>query len=339
MFRSLQIVRGLAAWAVVFSHIEQSFFRGNPPNNFWKLASEFGFFGVDVFFVLSGVVMAMVSEKYHSRGGVFLLNRVFRVMPVYWFYTGLIALSILILPAGTYITNFDISSLVLSSLLIPNENPNGYGLFPTLYVGWTLTYELFFYLVFSLVLLFKLPRPAFICALLLPAIAFLLSTTSVLGHSSYLLIEFTSGILIFLTYKKFGFALKSVALTILGILAVMVLGYLLHLSLILKAGLASMIIVFMLWLEPWLSNTRLPLQFFHKLGDYSYSTYLCHVVIIGWAYHLKVYFNIESDAVPIFGIIICTWLISTSSFRLVENNKSITRLKRHIIETWVTKPQ
>ncbi|EGH34020.1 acyltransferase 3, partial [Pseudomonas syringae pv. japonica str. M301072] len=58
-------------------------------------------------------------------------------------------------------------NFLLSLVFIPSENPGGYGLYPTLNVGWTLNYEMFFYLLFSMVFLFQQRhRPLIIAAAL-----------------------------------------------------------------------------------------------------------------------------------------------------------------------------
>tara|TARA_R110001583_G_scaffold7158_6_gene35660 strand:- start:7422 stop:7589 length:168 start_codon:yes stop_codon:yes gene_type:complete len=55
MLNSLQILRGIAAWAVVFTHIQQSYFMGESDNFLLVFFGNYGGFGVDVFFVLSGL--------------------------------------------------------------------------------------------------------------------------------------------------------------------------------------------------------------------------------------------------------------------------------------------
>ncbi|MGJ8694441.1 MAG: acyltransferase family protein [Thalassotalea sp.] len=154
-----------------------------------------------MFFILSGFVMALVSKKHLHSGVSFGINRLYRLVPIYWFYTFLLVFSILILPNGTYLTWWQDFSLLKSLLFIPNINPNGHGYYPTLYVGWTLIYELFFYLVFTAILVMRLPKPTIACALLLLVIAYFTRWHPFLGHSSLLLVEFAIGIIIFEYYK------------------------------------------------------------------------------------------------------------------------------------------
>jgi exopolysaccharide production protein ExoZ len=70
--KTLQILRFIAASSVVYHHIEAS------PN--------FGSFGVDIFFVLSGFVIALVLENRQSAKH-FAIGRMTRIIPLYWILT------------------------------------------------------------------------------------------------------------------------------------------------------------------------------------------------------------------------------------------------------------
>ena len=70
--RTLQILRAMAATSVVYSHIGV-----NP---------DFGQFGVDIFFVISGFVMTLIVEN-GQKPATFLLKRVLRILPLYWILT------------------------------------------------------------------------------------------------------------------------------------------------------------------------------------------------------------------------------------------------------------
>lgn len=334
MLNSLQIARGLAAWSVVFHHIVKSYFMGVQPNAFWAFASKYGSSGVDIFFVLSGVVMAMISKKYERNGKDFLVNRAFRVLPNYWFYTTLLVLSITMLPKGSYVTWWEGSSLIQSLLLIPNPNPNGYGLVPTLYVGWTLTYELFFYLVFSIILLLKIPKPAITCALTLVLLAFALRNHNFLGQSSFLLVEFSAGISVFLIYE--AIASKDNA-KIIKVLSGMLPAFLFIVltiqgSLVVRTIAATCIIATFISLESMFSKNIKMLSFFKRLGDYSYSTYLCHVIIIGWFYAVFNPFNFRNNPLIILAILLSVYFVSLISYRYVENNISLMSIKRKLLK-------
>ncbi|WP_062011305.1 acyltransferase [Aureimonas sp. AU4] len=107
--------------------------------------------GVDVFFVVSGFVMAHASDRLFGRPGawkLFLWRRLARIVPLYWLITlALLALMVAIRsPVLEQTTPWQIAA---SFLFVPTLNPDGFPV-PLLDVGWTLNYEMAFYVVFAL---------------------------------------------------------------------------------------------------------------------------------------------------------------------------------------------
>lgn len=330
MLNSLQILRAMAAWAVVFTHIQQSYFMGKSNNVFFLFFGSYGGFGVDVFFVLSGFVMALVSNKYLTTGVSFGINRFYRLIPIYWFYTLLLVVSILVLPSGTYLTWWEDLSLLKSILFIPNINPNGYGYYPTLYVGWTLIFEMFFYVIFSIVLMFKIPRPSIICSIILFFIAVIYRLNPFLGHSSLLLVEFSIGIIILEYYKTTR--LKNVFIkTVIPITFFIVCAaFFIYLERIqyAKFFLAGLLVYTFIQMESFFSRDFKLFHFLKVLGDHSYSTYLNHVIIIGWFYYIFGNFNFESmNLLAVSCILVSIMLISKLSYKHIETSKYILNLK------------
>ena len=106
---------------------------------------EHGALGVDLFFVISGVVIASVTagkfaSPYNAR--VFLYHRLARIFPIFWIYT-----TLTLIARHATGDHAQSSNLLASYLLIPTHLPM------LLLQGWTLTFELYFYLVFFLLLL------------------------------------------------------------------------------------------------------------------------------------------------------------------------------------------
>ncbi len=132
MLGNLQILRFFAATGVVLLHANFAI-GGNH--------SEFG--GVPVFFVLSGYVMCLVSNR---SAGAFFADRIWRIVPAYWAATGLLVVGLAAWREASW------SEILRSLFFIPYEDPRG-GSFPVLGVGWTLNMEMYFYTLFALAIL------------------------------------------------------------------------------------------------------------------------------------------------------------------------------------------
>tara|TARA_R110002126_G_scaffold9175_1_gene41892 strand:+ start:406 stop:1485 length:1080 start_codon:yes stop_codon:yes gene_type:complete len=141
----LQYLRALAVLLVVIGHTHQTEGRLLGDQLLGGFA-YFGFSGVDVFFVISGFII------HHIYGGLsglrprFFLARLNRIFPLYWVYTAIAVAGYMLVfgdGPGTALREKDwLASLTLF--------PVGYP--PILPVGWTLTHELYFYLVYALFL-------------------------------------------------------------------------------------------------------------------------------------------------------------------------------------------
>lgn len=141
MLLNLQFLRGVAALGVVFFHTD------------YRLAGDWHteFFGVSTFFVISGFIMCLITRE---NADDFLKRRLVRVVPLYWlctfafiFVTFRFAIfepsTWLELPAGR--PDEPLWAYVSRSLLfLPIEDK-----YPILNVGWTLNFEIYFYLLFA----------------------------------------------------------------------------------------------------------------------------------------------------------------------------------------------
>src|SRR5246127_1178159 len=93
-FRSIQYLRGIAAFAVVCFHAFQwTNVAGLTPTDFPTGAA-----GVDVFFVISGFVMWVTTDRDPPKPLEFLRRRAVRILPPYWLFTLLAAVLALTLP-------------------------------------------------------------------------------------------------------------------------------------------------------------------------------------------------------------------------------------------------
>ena len=136
---NIQILRAFAAIAVAVTHTGFVF----------PYLKPVGTFGVDVFFVISGYVMARICET-NSR--FFFRRRVLRIVPPYWVATILLFIFTYYFPTLLQATRAVPSELIKSLLFIPFEKSNGL-IQPLLFVGWSLNYEMFFYVVLGISLI------------------------------------------------------------------------------------------------------------------------------------------------------------------------------------------
>jgi len=145
--KSLQILRAVAAISVVYFHIGSGPYAPIPTP-----IPTFGSFGVDIFFVISGFVMAMVVAKGHSARS-FAISRLTRIVPLYWILTTCLLLLAAVKPDLLSSTTANLLNYLKSLCFIPYFKENG-SLTPMLAVGWTLNYEMFFYLCVWISLIF-----------------------------------------------------------------------------------------------------------------------------------------------------------------------------------------
>jgi exopolysaccharide production protein ExoZ len=108
--------------------------------------------GVDVFFVISGFIMWVVTYRRTISPGGFLLRRVQRIVPLYWGVTLLVAAAAIAAPWLFPAMRPSTGHIVQSLLFAPHRDPAGL-IAPLVVPGWTLNYEMFFYLLFAAALL------------------------------------------------------------------------------------------------------------------------------------------------------------------------------------------
>ncbi len=161
LLNNIQGLRGLAVLAVVLSHllvIEGKYAGDRILPHFFQT----GFAGVDLFFAISGFVMVYVAwanPAGFKTAFVFLFSRVGRIYPLYWLVSLAVLGLWLVRPDMVFSSSGGHVDLVRSFLLWPGRS------FPLLQVGWTLIHEMYFYLVFTLLLL--LPQKWRLAGLLL----------------------------------------------------------------------------------------------------------------------------------------------------------------------------
>jgi exopolysaccharide production protein ExoZ len=146
---NVQALRGMAVLLVLFFHLhglENTLVEGA---HLLPDLGRIGRCGVDLFFAISGVVMVVSTQGRFgqwSEARGFLVRRALRIYPLYWIYS-IASLSVYLLPSGQVGNSWGQVDLLASFALWPQE------VAPLLGVGWTLWHELYFYVIFALLLL------------------------------------------------------------------------------------------------------------------------------------------------------------------------------------------
>lgn len=151
MLRNLHLLRALAALGVVYFHITST--AG------LDLAWDVGSRGVDVFFVISGFIIAYIGAKKPEH---FFLRRLIRIVPFYWAATLAVFAAATLLPQFFRSTDASLPHLLPSLLFFPHLSASG-EVQPTLILGWSLNFEMFFYVLFALALLLSTRWAPILC--------------------------------------------------------------------------------------------------------------------------------------------------------------------------------
>ena len=145
---NIQALRALAAFMVVCVHLQALAVMGGAPGGVIYPGNA----GVDLFFVISGFIMVFTTGRKPQGPLVFFASRLRRVAPLYWSVTLALFVIARLSPALVQNTPSDLHRLLDSLLFVPAPRMDG-TLQPVVFVGWTLNFEMAFYVLFALGLL------------------------------------------------------------------------------------------------------------------------------------------------------------------------------------------
>jgi exopolysaccharide production protein ExoZ len=295
---NLQILRGISALLVCCFHFRESI-------NFdhLKLGQILfgkGSIGVPIFFVISGFIMTFTTKnfKFSPERGIkksvisFYKKRIVRIVPLYY----LLTLSWMII-GGTFFMYFsgDLWNRFIHSILFLPQKDS----FPVLYLGWSLNYEMFFYLIFGISLLFKNHRYYFIIAFFilsyLIGLFFKFENAFYKMATDFLNFYFISGIILALLLQKFKIPRKQAFFFCIG--GILLFSFYFFRQSILIGQFLSLVIISFFVLSFLLLDFSFHLKgnrFLIFLGDISYSLYLSHPFVEILFRHFKIegYLNI-----------------------------------------------
>lgn len=315
MMYSIQYLRAIAAILVVILH---SFYKES--QYIMKLNSNmlFANIGVDIFFVISGFIMAY-TFKENSNGNVFLIKRCIRILPLYWL-TSILALLSILLFGGQSVEKIYATNIFYSFFLIPSEteflNPN----------GWTLTYEFIFYFIFSIPIFMRLNKwqslkLASVIILCMPLLGWFFDIRTILLETitSSILVEFFYGIIMYCIYYKFNVFKGNLLCSLLMLLIsafmfILLQSYPRYISFGIPALLFCMSIVN---LENKLKCGGRNLMFI--IGESSYSIYLIHAFILaGFSPIFIKVFGANDSYFFIFLLVVSSIISGLLTYRFVE---------------------
>lgn len=340
---SLQILRAIAAWLVVYHHYMQIFHNFDYNNFAGEFFTTRGGFGVDLFFILSGFVMYSASQRPLVTSYSFFVSRVIRVLPAYWFYSTLLLVLVFFIPSSFSYTSYTLPSLIASYLLVPSENPSGLGVFPFLTVGWTLIFEFVFYSILALSIAVTKNKSFYLCSAIIIMLIFTFPDGMVYGEvlTDYKLIQFVVGMLLgWLVSRNFirrYFRISSKFQIVLSLaISSFFISGIVEFELVQKTVAAAAIVYGLVLLDSgYTTNNRL-YHFLVKNGDYSYSIYLSHALVLGV---LKYIFDgtltLVDEVVVLTLLTLIVFFISKYSFLFIENNSIISNLKHSFLKVGI----
>ncbi|MEN5015858.1 acyltransferase [Erwinia sp. Eh17-17] len=349
----IQALRALAAIMVVLHHAKAFLvgtkYEGLSFDLFWP-----GAFGVDLFFIISGFIIAYTSYNYDRKDIlVFLKKRLIRIWPMYFIATMIYLVvfkstDLSTMHGFSYTDKVEATSLlsVIKSLLfIPlNFNSPVYFGTATLFVGWTLNYEFYFYMVCAVGLIFSKNKLWFYLSWFLFTLFIIPSFMGItrqprpiIEGAGYLNLtmqsliwEFFSGACIAILFRngKLNISGKKKSIAIIAIaLAIPAYGYITKRNVdhgIQYFGLYYCIMFLLLTsCQSFIrDNIKIP-RLILAIGDSSYSLYLLHPIIFILAFKFKEY------AFPSVGYqnyyfmfltVLISVLVSLLSYKYLERN-------------------
>lgn len=192
MINNIQALRAFAALNVVYFHVigaAQAYGQNVQQLSFLE---GWGSNGVDVFFVISGFVMVYAQDLREKSSVQFFFGRIARIVPVYWVLTMALFFLHLLLPSLFRESDVTIFQALTSFGFVSQYFGFSY---PVLYTGWTLEWEMLFYMVFALSLLVdsRIRIPLLVASLSLLALSV-----------NVIVVEFLFGVLVAWAHRRFA---------------------------------------------------------------------------------------------------------------------------------------
>ncbi|MCU4181030.1 acyltransferase [Bosea sp. BH3] len=340
----MQVLRALAAFMVAIHHVQpdaavvaQRFGLSFTRNDLLPWMA-----GVDIFFVVSGFIMVHASQELFGREGAsvaFLKRRLARIVPLYWAMTTLFLLVALFIPAVLNSGAPSLAQILASYLFWPVLSTQGLAQ-PVYSLGWTLNYEMLFYVLFAagLALPARWTLPAITAVLVLMVAAGTLAGPLPLPFgfwSEPIVLEFAAGMGIAVLRRK-GLRLHGALRVAVAVAGVGVLLAAAHLpgadgpwsSVLWRGGAAVLLMLAAACGREGIVAPR-PVRALAVVGDASYALYLVHPFVIRGMREVALRIGLASPALYIVLALAGAVLAALLVYRFFE--KPATRLVRRWI--------
>ena len=318
---SAQYLRFIAATLVVLVHIYEmlpGWGKGDFGTHF-----NLGASGVDIFFVLSGFIMCVITESRETTAKNFLLHRLLRVAPPYWAITILMTGLIIVAPSLFNSSRFELTHVISSFLFFAWPHPVMRDAMPVYFPGWTLNYEAFFYIIFASFLAFPLGKRvlssiAVIISLIYLGLFLHPSSEILKFYTKPIMMEFIFGMGIGYIYMRSKTPRPEISYSlIVNSLIGLTMGALYWSVSRLSAerflvwgALDAMLVLGFVSLEA--HGHMFKNRFLKILGDASYATYLTHFFVVGGLEHVIKHIHPKpffTDMIVIIPSLIICWIV------------------------------
>jgi exopolysaccharide production protein ExoZ len=327
----VQISRAVAIIFVLIGHANGLFYK-EFDYDWFNISQWDRTGGVDFFFVVSGFMIYYIYQK--NRGDLFkakefLLKRMIRIFPMYWL--------MLLATIGLFLLVPTLDSGSPVTVLIFLQNIFLFTTDPILSVTWSLSFILFFYLVFA-AYLYRPKMMKYVVTIWLTTIVFIQLFTK---HESFFLsfnhLEIFLGS--FAAYLVLHFTIRfEKALLMTGLLGFLflwvmnvykVLGH----ELLFTYSVFSVLIILGITAMDLKTTRKIPSSL-SLLGDASYSVYICHGPVIQFFLLLFAKLRIyeQTGFFVYLSFIICLTTVSCVGIYLLIEKPMTKFLRKHLVK-------
>jgi len=325
----IQVLRALATIAVAATHFQMDLAKMFPASDALPVFMPVTRGAFDFFFLISGFVLVYASDKlFGAPGGpaIFFTRRLIRIIPLYWLATSVYVLMAIAIPSLG--KTFSVETIIASYLFIPVPRLDGV-MQPVLGQGWTLNYEMFFYVIFAVSMFAQRRGAVALSSLLLIAAVVVGWTVPLPVAFAYwctpIILEFILGMILGVFFLEgvripawSGWTLVALGLAIIVFLPLQGDDY--SMMRVLMLGGPAFLITAGLTLGDLL-KASVPMRMISVIGDASFSLYLFHSFPNRGLLTLTVWLGLNPTAAPWLWLVVAMMagiLMSIAMYYLIE---------------------